>query len=38
MNGGNDYMLEYPVARHYLDSRIYAGANEIMLGLVACTL
>jgi len=41
LHGGNGYMLEYPVARHYLDSRvsrIYGGANEIMLELVARTL
>lgn len=41
LHGGNGYMLEYPVARHYLDSRvnrIYGGANEIMRELVARTL
>ncbi|MEG1040082.1 MAG: acyl-CoA dehydrogenase family protein [Pseudomonas sp.] len=38
LHGGNGYMLEYPVARHYLDSRvnrIYGGANDIMRELVA---
>ena len=37
LHGGNGYMLEYPVARHYLDSRvnrIYGGANDIMRELV----
>ncbi|MNG96995.1 Acryloyl-CoA reductase (NADH) [compost metagenome] len=41
LHGGNGYMMEYPVARHYLDSRvnrIYGGANEIMRELVARTL
>ncbi|WCM48651.1 acyl-CoA dehydrogenase family protein [Pseudomonas sp. WJP1] len=41
LHGGNGYMLEYPVARHYLDSRvnrIYGGANDIMRELVARTL
>ncbi|MNV38274.1 Acyl-CoA dehydrogenase, short-chain specific [compost metagenome] len=41
LHGGNGYMLEYPVARHYVDSRvtrIYGGANDIMRELVARTL
>lgn len=41
LHGGNGYMLEYPVARHYIDhrvSRIYGGANDIMRELVARTL
>ncbi|HEF4760767.1 TPA: acyl-CoA dehydrogenase family protein [Pseudomonas putida] len=41
LHGGNGYMLEYAVARHYLDSRvnrIYGGANDIMRELVARTL
>jgi alkylation response protein AidB-like acyl-CoA dehydrogenase len=41
LHGGNGYMLEYPVARLYLDSRvnrIYGGANDIMRELVARTL
>ena len=39
--GGYGYMLEYPIARMYTDSRvqkIYAGSNEIMKELVARTL
>ncbi|MDT4821693.1 Acyl-CoA dehydrogenase [compost metagenome] len=41
LHGGNGYMLEYPVARHYIDSRvtrIYGGANDIMRELIARTL
>ncbi|PJI47320.1 MAG: acyl-CoA dehydrogenase [Pseudomonas sp.] len=41
LHGGNGYMLEYPVARHYLDHRVLriaGGANEIMRELVARTL
>ena len=37
-HGGNGYMLEYPVARAYINSRanrIYAGSNEIMKELIA---
>jgi alkylation response protein AidB-like acyl-CoA dehydrogenase len=37
-HGGNGYMLEYPIARAYIDSRanrIYAGSNEIMKELIA---
>ena len=36
--GGYGYMLEYPVTRAFMDSRvqrIYAGANEIMKVIVA---
>jgi acyl-CoA dehydrogenase len=36
--GGYGYMLEYPVARAYMDSRvarIYAGTNEIMKTIIA---
>jgi alkylation response protein AidB-like acyl-CoA dehydrogenase len=39
--GGYGYMLEYPIARRYTDSRvqrIYAGANEVMYELVARSL
>jgi acyl-CoA dehydrogenase len=39
--GGYGYMLEYPIARMYADSRvqkIYAGSNEIMKELVARSL
>ncbi|MNN28884.1 Acyl-CoA dehydrogenase [compost metagenome] len=41
LHGGNGYMLEYPVARHYIDcrvARIYGGANDIMRELIARTL
>lgn len=40
-HGGNGYMLEYPVARAYIDSRanrIFAGSNEIMKELIARTM
>jgi acyl-CoA dehydrogenase len=36
--GGYGYMLEYPVARAYMDARvqrIYAGTNEIMKVIIA---
>ena len=39
--GGYGYMLEYPVARAFLDARvqtIYAGTNEIMKEIVARSL
>jgi acyl-CoA dehydrogenase len=39
--GGYGYMLEYPIARMFVDSRaqkIYAGANEVMKELVARSL
>ncbi|BAN48708.1 acyl-CoA dehydrogenase family protein [Metapseudomonas resinovorans] len=41
LHGGNGYMLEYPVARHYLDHRVLriaGGANDIMKDLVGRTL
>ncbi len=37
LHGGYGYMLEYPIARAYVDSRvqrIYAGTNEIMLEII----
>jgi len=39
--GGNGYMLEYPIARAYIDcraQRIYGGTNEMMRELIARTL
>ena len=39
--GGYGYMMEYPIARMFIDSRaqkIYAGANEVMKGLIARSL
>lgn len=41
LHGGYGYMLEYPIARAYLDNRanrIYAGTNEIMKELIARSL
>ena len=41
LHGGYGYMLEYPIARAYLDNRanrIYAGSNEIMKELIARSL
>ena len=38
LHGGYGYMMEYPVARAYADSRvqkIYGGANEIQKELIA---
>lgn len=38
LHGGYGYMIEYPIARMWADSRvqrIYAGANEIMKELIA---
>jgi acyl-CoA dehydrogenase len=38
LHGGYGYMLEYPIARMYLDSRIqpiYGGTNEIMKEIIA---
>jgi acyl-CoA dehydrogenase len=35
--GGHGYMLEYPIARMYVDARIepiYAGSNEILKDLI----
>ena len=37
LHGGYGYMLEYPIARDYLDARvqsIYAGTNEIMKEII----
>ena len=39
--GGYGYMLEYPIARAFLDARvqtIYAGSNEIMKEIIARSL
>ena len=41
MHGGYGYMVEYPVARAYVDARIqriYGGANEIMKEVIARSL
>lgn len=41
LHGGYGYMLEYPVARAWIDARaqrIYGGTNEIMKELIARTL
>jgi alkylation response protein AidB-like acyl-CoA dehydrogenase len=41
LHGGYGYMLEYPIARAYVDarvSRIYGGANEIMKEIVGRSL
>ena len=41
MHGGYGYMLEYPIARAWVDSRaqrIYGGTNEIMKELIARTM
>jgi len=38
LHGGYGYMMEYPVARAWVDARvqrIYAGTNEIMWTIVA---
>lgn len=38
LHGGYGYMLEYPIAKAYLDARvqtIYAGTNEIMKTIIA---
>lgn len=38
LHGGYGFMMEYPIARSYLDcraSRIYVGANEIMKEVIA---
>lgn len=38
LHGGYGYMLDYPIARAYIDNRanrIYAGSNEIMKELIA---
>ena len=41
LHGGYGYMMEYPIARAYIDNRanrIYAGTNEIMKELIASSL
>ena len=41
LHGGNGYLIDYPIARMWTDSRtqrIYAGANEIMKELIASSL
>jgi acyl-CoA dehydrogenase len=41
LHGGYGYMLEYPISRLWLDSRIsriYAGTNEIMKEIVGRSL
>jgi alkylation response protein AidB-like acyl-CoA dehydrogenase len=41
LHGGYGYMLEYPIARAFLDSRvqsIYGGTNEIMKEIIGRTL
>jgi alkylation response protein AidB-like acyl-CoA dehydrogenase len=42
LHGGYGYMLEYPIARAYLDARvqsiIYAGSNEIMKEIIGRSL
>lgn len=41
LHGGYGYMLEYPIARAYVDARaqrIYGGTNEIMKEIIARTL
>ncbi len=41
LHGGYGYMLDYPIARAYADARvtrIYGGANEIMLEIVGRSL
>ncbi len=41
LHGGYGYMIEYPIARAWIDSRaqrIYGGTNEIMKELIARTL
>lgn len=41
LHGGYGYMLEYPIAKAYIDSRasrIYGGTNEIMKELIARSL
>ncbi|MDN5545174.1 MAG: acyl-CoA dehydrogenase, partial [Rhodococcus sp. (in: high G+C Gram-positive bacteria)] len=38
LHGGYGYMLEYPIARLYADtrvSRIYGGTNEVMKTIIA---
>ena len=41
LHGGYGYMMEYPIARLYVNSRpmrIYGGSNEVMKELIARTL
>lgn len=41
LHGGYGYMLEYPIAQLYVDSRgqkIYGGANEVMKEVIARSL
>jgi len=41
LHGGHGYMIEYPIARAYIDcraQRIYGGTNEIMKELIARTM
>ena len=41
LHGGYGYMLEYPIARFYLDARvqpIYAGTNEVMKEIIGRSL
>jgi len=41
LHGGYGYMMEYPIAHAYIDSRaqrIYGGTNEIMKELISRTL
>ena len=41
LHGGYGYMLEYPIARAYIENRanrIYAGTNEIMKELISRSL
>ncbi|MCY1400239.1 Acyl-CoA dehydrogenase, short-chain specific [compost metagenome] len=41
LHGGYGYMLEYPIARLYINTRpmrIYGGSNEVMKDLIARTL
>lgn len=41
LHGGYGYMLEYPIARAYIDgraNRIYGGTNEIMKDIISRTL
>jgi alkylation response protein AidB-like acyl-CoA dehydrogenase len=38
LHGGYGFMLEYPIARAYIDTRanrIYGGTNEIMKELIS---
>jgi acyl-CoA dehydrogenase len=38
LHGGNGFMMEYPIARAFVDaraSRIYGGTSEVMKELIA---